>query len=1298
MKNVLLFLYLSLLTLLSACDRDQVEIRDIEARFENPDGLSGPRCWWWWLNSNVTREAITRDLEAMADKGFSGAMIFDAGTELGWGPDRNPPNGPMFSSPEWTELFLHALREAGRLGLELGLSIQSGWNLGGPGVTLDDKAKQITWSEIQVQGPTKVEQLLPLPRSNYDYYRDICLLAFPTKKTAPPPITHLAAKTGARELGGSAPDCRFLLDHLPVVPGEEDTRISDIQDISDQMNASGKLIWDVPDGEWTLMRIGYTPTRAMVKTSSDNWKGHVLDYLSKEAFNRYWDSVVDPLLQKAGPLVGTVLKQLETDSWECGGMNWSAGFAAEFEVYCGYDPIKYLPVVAGKIVENRAVSHAFLADLRKTIAHLVSENHYKTFAERAATYGLGIQPESAGPHAAPLDGITNYSHSDIVMSEFWIPSPHRPNPENRFFVKQAASAAHIYGKQFVGAESFTSLKKPHWADVLWKDLKPAMDYEFCEGLNMIFFHTFTLSPQEMGIPGQEYFAGTHVNPQVTWWDLSDPFMEYISRVQSVVQEGKFVADALYYYGDHVPNIAVYKGVNQAGVLPGYDYDVTNEEVLLELKVQSGKIVVPGGIQYKLLVLPNHRVLSLAVLEKVEDLLNQGATIIGPKPERLVSLIGGETARQRFHTLADELWGIDPTETGSKLIETGRLVWGVTAREYLQQEGVPCDFEVTDREDQWDYPYIHYVVDDAEVYFICNQTDQFQRINCAFRVAGRQPEIWDPVTGNIRSVRAFFQDGAQTLLPVQLEPFGSRLVVFRGSLSNSESGETVSNDPVLIPIREIVGPWLVQFDTAWGGPESISFEALTDWTLHPDEGIRYYSGKATYSTDFEFDPDPVKSYWIQLNRVQDVGMASIQLNGEELGITWTRPFRLEMTDALKKGGNHLEIKVVNSWMNRLVGDRELTEEERFTRTNINIRDDWELKPSGLLGPVEIIQQYIGKEEAQVIDPDNVKTWSAPYRNWHYHPELVIPPDPDIPGFEDIHMTDVPTVFQIPGDDRWYLSFVGYNGEGYQSFIAESDDLVHWDNMRLALGFGPAGGFDHGGVVLGAYLYEDYDIKAPRILKKKDGLFWSLYGAYPRQGGYELRPGSEGVTISQDGLTWERHLDDPILSVYQWDCAAWEKDCIYQPWLVEHNGIYFNFYNAANGKKEQLGLATSNDLVNWKRYSYNPVIRHGGPGEFNEVFSSDIKVFRDGDHWTGFFFGVGQGGAHIMVAFSSDLYHWTVDPEPLYRAGGNPSGIDGKYAHKISLVWNPDAESYYLYYCAVDQTGNRGIGLITSRPVQ
>jgi beta-xylosidase len=332
----------------------------------------------------------------------------------------------------------------------------------------------------------------------------------------------------------------------------------------------------------------------------------------------------------------------------------------------------------------------------------------------------------------------------------------------------------------------------------------------------------------------------------------------------------------------------------------------------------------------------------------------------------------------------------------------------------------------------------------------------------------------------------------------------------------------------------------------------------------------------------------------------------------------------------------------------------------------------------------------------ISRETLDQWCAPYRGWHHWPDYVVPAEPHIAGYEAFHNTDCPCIYQLPGQpDKWFMSFIAFNGQGYNSFVAESVDLVHWANPRLAMGFGPAGEFDAGGCVIGAFLYESYDLKAPRVLKRRDGKYWTLYGCYPRQGGYELRPGYEGVACSTDGLVWQRAKNAPILAVQDPDCAPWEKDCIYQPWLVEHRGRFFNFYNAANGGTEQTGLAFSADLLNWMRYPANPVI-HNRAGGYDEQFASDPKVFRDGDHWIMFYFGVGRGGAHIMAAGSRDLVHWAAHPEPLYKAGDNPSGLDKQYAHKISMVWNPKNQMFYLYYCACGNKG-RGIGMITSKPL-
>ena len=330
----------------------------------------------------------------------------------------------------------------------------------------------------------------------------------------------------------------------------------------------------------------------------------------------------------------------------------------------------------------------------------------------------------------------------------------------------------------------------------------------------------------------------------------------------------------------------------------------------------------------------------------------------------------------------------------------------------------------------------------------------------------------------------------------------------------------------------------------------------------------------------------------------------------------------------------------------------------------------------------------------IDMATMDKWAQPYRGWHYWPDHVISSKPNVPGLEGFHNTDVPCVYQLPGElGKWYMSFIGFNGKGYNSFVAESTNLVHWTNPRLAMGFGKEGEFDFGGCVIGAFLMESYDIKAPRILKKRDGKYWTLYGCYPKQGGYEMRPGYEGVAVSDDGLAWKRAKDSYTMSIHEQDVGQWEKSCIYQPWLVENEGRFYNYYNAADGGREQMGLATSTNLLDWTRHDGNPVVRNRSGG-YDAEFCSDGKVFRDGDHWVMFYFGVGKGGAHIMIAFSRDLRNWTAHPEPLYKAGGHPGGLDKQFAHKISLVYNPVNNTFYLYYCACGNKG-RGIGLITSK---
>ena len=357
----------------------------------------------------------------------------------------------------------------------------------------------------------------------------------------------------------------------------------------------------------------------------------MLDYLDADALRWYWHEVIDPIIADAGPLCGKVWKMVQTDSWELGGVNWTATFPTEFQKRRGYDLRPWLPVIAGRIVDSRDASNRFLTDFRRTIADCIADNHYGTMAALAHEHGLGIQPESAGPHTAPLDGLKCYGRSDWPMSEFWVPSPHRPTDGRGSSSSRPPAPRTSTARPVACAEGFTSIG-PQWNDILWSSQKPSFDHEACAGLNLVFWHAFTCSPREMGLPGQEYFAGTHFNPQITWANQAHAFVGYLNRCQFLLQQGQFVADVLYYYGNHVPNIARLKQDDPAKVLPEYDYDVINEEVLLQASVKDGRVTLPSGMTYRVLVLPNLKVMSLEVARKLRDLPRAGATIVGPKPD------------------------------------------------------------------------------------------------------------------------------------------------------------------------------------------------------------------------------------------------------------------------------------------------------------------------------------------------------------------------------------------------------------------------------------------------------------------------------------------------------------------------------------------------------------------------------------------------------------------------------------------------------------------------------------------
>jgi hypothetical protein len=937
-------------------------LASLRSGFLNPPPEARLRCYWWWLNGNTDKATITHDLEEMKAKGFGGALLVDANGASQNG-NQPVPAGPQFGSPAWTKLYLHALREADRLGLEITLNIMSGWNLGGPTVTPEDASKLLSFSRTSVQGGKPLDLVIAQPATKNGFYRDIALLAYPLHHGTALAAQldnhqgdhHTAAeqrhddslsntvrfRAAAAESGFSMPDASDMLDDglntaFKADKTFADAALSEVRIL--KLVPYGNTHVDLPAGEWELLRIGYTDSSARVSTSSDTWQGLAIDHLSKTAFNHYWDTNVEHLVVAARQYKS--LKYLATDSWELGGTNWTEGFREEFLARRGYDPAPYLPIIAGRILGDRAVSTRFLTDLRRTVADLIAENHYDNFAAHAQKYGLGIQAESGGPHGAPIDALETFRHSGVPQTEFWSQNPHRADDKERFFTKEAASAANIYGKRFVAQEGETSIG-PQWTESLATDLKPSFDMGITEGMNRLIWHEFTSSPASSGVPGQEYFAGTHLNPKTTWWNAGQPFFNYLNRVQFLMQQGTPVNDVLYDYGDNVPNFVRYKADDPARVLPGYDYDVTNQDALLHsITIQRGELVSPSGVHWRVLALPKTRRLSLESLQFVNRYLRSGGVVVGPAP---LSPTGNVTAaiQHSFDSLVATIWG-SCADGSSHAIGAGRLFCTTDTHAALAQLNIRPDLELQTGQllasSSKGIDYIHRHTRTAEIYFIRNPSATAVTVPAIFRASGKA-ELWDPVTGDIHSLSTTPTTDRRSQLSLSLPPFGSRVIIFSSHSASSAVQRTVRVEPL-----QLNAPWSLQID----GIAPIVMKNLVSWT--EIEETKYFSGTANYRVSI-ISPklNPGETACLRFGNVHEI--ASVTLNGQQQPALWASPYTTCFDTTLHAGANDLRISVTNLWHNRLVGDVQ-PGVQRTTKTNIaGPTPDDHLLPSGLLEPAE-----------------------------------------------------------------------------------------------------------------------------------------------------------------------------------------------------------------------------------------------------------------------------------------------------------------------------------------------------------
>lgn len=908
--------------------------------FQNPPAKAHPLVYHWWLGGHVDTVRLKEEIRSFKEAGVAGFTIFEIGSRdtvlVGTGPE--------FLGDESLRNIKLAIDEAGKYGMEVGLNTASSWNAGGKWVTPQHAAKSIYQSVVAVKGGNRLELKIPFPEiperdprgrkrmiefgkdGKPVYSEEIAVLAIPVRV--------------------AAADTSSILDISPYFNSETET-----------------LAWNAPSGEWKIVRYVCSNSGENLVLPSKYSAGPIIDHFDADATAFHFNYIISRLQSVLGDLRKTALKSLYMASYEARGFNWTPTLAAEFRRINGYDVRKFLPILFDESSFPSGATARFKADFQRTLSELMIRNFYMKSKEICNAHGLKNNSEAGGPglplHNVPVEPLKALGKGlDIPRGEFWINHEqfNRDGMDILRVVKEVSSASNIYGSKIVEMEAFTSFQ--HWQEGPF-EMKPIGDRAFAEGMNRVVVHGSTHNPTGTGYPGIVYHAGTHYNDKRVWWKKARPFNEYLARVSYILQEADFEADIAYYYGDTIPNYGGHKhGRFSAGA--GYDYELINTEILLNLEIKDGRIVNPrNGAAFRLLALTEEKEINPKVLEKLSELAKKGAVIVGPKPGKP---------------------GIYRGVSAAKMLETLKVI---------------PDFDYDDK-GMYTLDYTHYRKSGLDFYFVVNTTGDWINRTLSFRQQQKTPEIWDPVSGRVATASVVEQGTDRISLPLSLAPFESKFVVFRPGNTGERFTKISSSgiDPPKITYREndmeiwedglfelqhgketrkirnrlntktLDGSWEVYFDKKWGAPEKAVFPALTSWTLSDIDGVRYYSGTARYEKQFVHpvhpNDHPNGRIYLDLGDLSHV--AEVWLNGRALGITWAKPYRFDVTGLLVPGLNKVVVEVANTWSNRITGDA--ITGEKFTKTHIadtfikginQNRVRWKdvpLIPSGLFGPVTL----------------------------------------------------------------------------------------------------------------------------------------------------------------------------------------------------------------------------------------------------------------------------------------------------------------------------------------------------------
>jgi alpha-L-rhamnosidase/F5/8 type C domain len=724
---------------------------------------------------------------------------------------------------------------------------------------------------------------------------------------------------------------------------------SDVIDLTSKMKSDGILDWTPPGGTWNILCFGYSLTGKQNAPASPEATGLEVDKLDPKAVKTYFENYLGQYKNATNGLMGSKggLQFIITDSWEAGSENWTSNMPEEFSKRRGYSIIPWLPVLTGQIVKSSEQSEKFLWDFRKTLSELVAEYHYDQLTTLLHQNGMKRYSEShESGRALMADGMEVKRTADIPMSAMW--TPNKTGDESTGYkadIRESASVSHIYGQNFVAAESLTAIGNA-WA-FSPERLKPTADLELACGLNRFVIHTSVHQPVDDKIPGLGLGPfGQWFTRHETWAEQAKPWIDYLSRSSFMLQQGKFVADIVYYYGED-NNITSLFGNKLPDIPHGYNYDFVNADALLNvLSVKDDQIVTKGGMSYGLLVLDsNSRYMSLPVLRKIHKMVEDGAVVLGPKPIGSPSLSDDQG---EFKKIADQLWTISK---GENKFGKGRVFSDITLAEALVVLQIKPDFEHSNLKGDPNIMSVHRRLPDTDIFWVDNRRDSLINLEAIFRVDGKAAEIWHPETGKTELVSYNISDG-RTKVSLLLEPYDAVFVVFS---KKTNDASFVMSQKTENKLTSLSGEWLVKFQLNRGAPAEANFNTLTSWSNNTDAGIKYFSGTGNYFKTILAPDNWFKTgnhLWIDLGDVKN--LAEILVNGKSLGIVWRKPYRIDVTDALKAGSNNLEIRVTNLWVNRLIGDQQPGTKTKLTyTTQAFYQANSPLLSSGLLGPVQIV---------------------------------------------------------------------------------------------------------------------------------------------------------------------------------------------------------------------------------------------------------------------------------------------------------------------------------------------------------